>query len=116
MFALSTIKPTWPSMIQTDPDEPEQFKGPKLEGMGFMSFASRRSMILLFLWIAVSTGFFFWRLPVALIWCDTVVVTNNLYEEPNPIIWRNPGTLTWIVHHSFYDVGSDGYRPLSRVI
>ena len=84
--------------------------------MGFMSFGLRQSMILLFLWIAVSTGFFFWRLPVALIWCDTVVVTNNLYEEPNPIIWRNPGTLTWIVHRSFYDVGSDGYRPLSRVI
>lgn len=81
-----------------------------------MTLGMRQSMVLLSLWVAVSTGFFFWRLPVSLIWCDTVVVTNNLYEEPNPIIWRNPGTLTWIVHNSFYDVGADGYRPLSRMV
>ncbi len=66
-----------------------------------MTFGMRRSRILLCLWVFVSTGFFFWRLPVALIWCDTLAVTHNLYEEPNPILWRNPGTLTWIVHNSF---------------
>ena len=81
-----------------------------------MTVGMRRSMVLLPLWVAVSTGFFLWRLPVELIWCDTVVVANNLYEEPNPVIWRNPGTLKWIVHNSFYDVGADGYRPLSRII
>lgn len=81
-----------------------------------MGFGTLRVVVLTSLWVSVTAGFFFWRLSSPLIWCDTVVVANNLFEEPDPILWSNPGALRWIIRNSFYDVGSDGYRPLSRVV
>jgi hypothetical protein len=81
-----------------------------------MVFGTPRIVVLASLWVSVAAGFFVWRLSAPLIWCDTVVVANNLFEESDPILWSDPGAVRWIIRNSFYDVGSDGYRPLSRIV
>ncbi|MEX0802716.1 MAG: hypothetical protein WD688_05290, partial [Candidatus Binatia bacterium] len=81
-----------------------------------ISRSKRRLALLILLWFGVAAGFFFWRSPEPIVWCDSVLVANNLFEEPETLKWSDPGLLKWITHNSFYDVGSEGYRPLSRVV
>jgi hypothetical protein len=78
--------------------------------------SKRRLALLCLLWFGVAAAFFFWRSREPLVWCDTVLVAHNLFEEPEPLKWGNPGTLAWITQNSFSIVGMEGYRPLSRMV
>jgi hypothetical protein len=75
-----------------------------------------RTALLMFLWFALAGGFFIWRHAEPLVWCDSVVVAENLFEETRPLLWGSPDAITRIVQESFATLKPEGYRPLSQVI
>ena len=80
------------------------------------SKSSHTVALVFLLWIGIAGAFLYWRSQEGLVWCDTVIVAQNLFEEAEPLRWGQPGTLHSIIQNSFSVIGAEGYRPLSRII
>lgn len=81
------------------------------------SMSNRRLIILICLWVIVTTGFSLLRSSTIFVWDDSPRIAANRYSIPNPIVWGEPATFERIISYSFDSVkGGAGYRPLSLII